>query len=75
MPYLKVEPGTYKLPPKKMFHFDTCQFCGCEDWNLRFYPNHCGKAENQRGGLAYVLARRSCAECGKTTVLVKKNLD
>jgi hypothetical protein len=75
MPYLKVEPDTYNLSYKQMFKFDTCQFCGCEDWNLRFYINASGKAENQRGNLAHTIARRSCAECSKTTALVKSNID
>ena len=57
-----------------MFQFDTCQFCGCSDWDMRFYYNRYGKPETARGGLAHVLARRSCKECSKTTALVKTNI-
>jgi hypothetical protein len=74
VPYLKVEPDTYNLSKRQMFQFDTCQFCGSTDFNLRFFQNHSGKAESSRGSLRDVLARRSCMDCGKTTALVKSKL-
>ena len=74
MPYLRLDPDTYYLAKRQMFQFDTCQFCGCSDWDMRFYYSKV-KTESQRGGLAHVLARRSCKQCSKTTALVKTNID
>jgi len=75
VPYFKVQAGTYNLTKRQMFQFDTCQFCGSTDFNLRFYFNLSGNAESSRGSLRDVIARRSCMECSKTTALVKSNLD
>jgi ribosomal protein L37E len=75
MPYLKVQPGTYSLTKRQMFQFDTCQFCGSGDFNLRLYPNPHHRNESQRGNVKDIYARRSCKDCGKTTALVKSKPD
>tara|TARA_S200002703_G_scaffold102811_2_gene89073 strand:+ start:3630 stop:3857 length:228 start_codon:yes stop_codon:yes gene_type:complete len=75
MPYLKVKPDTYSLSKEQMFSFGTCQFCGAQDWDMRFFLNVSKKAENQRGKMKNLLARRTCSECKSTTALVKLKVD
>lgn len=75
MEYLKVKDDTYMLKRKDMYRYDTCQWCGSTDWNMRFYHSQKIYQSHRDTQLQHLLAKRTCSECGKTTALVKSNID
>ena len=74
MPYLKIQPDTYRLSKKQMFDFATCQFCGSERANFqRLLGSAKAYASQRTYGKLDVKWKRTCPDCKKTTALVLRD--